>query len=341
MALESAVIEPILLSHLDWEDGRFALESHLPADGLHASIARHGLLTPPWVLRTSGDKLAIVDGFKRLRCLHERGEDRAVCAVFPIHTDPRKLWMWRLEARLHGAPPNPAEKARVAAILVSGPFPPDAVRRLLDGFDLPHRPESLQKWLRLSQSDRSLLEAAAVGSIHERAALELAGWPERCQDRTVIMSMLQQLRCSASIQVEIVEGLRDVAAGRRLPVGEILPCPEIRGILEHPDWSHREKTQALRDWLDNARRPRLKARERQLAEQLRRRPLPPRTHLAPPPSFEGSHWRLEIVFFSEEDLRERLGQLKSWSETARLREILTPSRGSATGPHPPDTPSNH
>jgi ParB family chromosome partitioning protein len=323
----AAAIEPIPLSRVDWDDRRFAIESYRPADDIRASLDGIGLLSPPWVLPKAGDKFAIVDGFKRMQRLRERGEELVTCAVFPAGAGVWEIWARRLEARLFGPPLNTAEKAQVAAILSilpSGLLEGNWLGRLLDGFDLPRRSELLQRWMRLSQADRSLLEAAAMETIHERAALELARWPESPEDRSELLSILEHLRCSASIQAEIIERFKDISMMRGMPVGEVLRCAEVRTILDHPEWNRREKTQALRRWFDVVRLPRLKARERRFAEQLRRTPPPPGTQLTPPPAFEGGRWRMEVDFSSGDDLRQRLGQLRSWSLSSGFHALLAP-----------------
>lgn len=324
MKAPPADFQPVLLASVDWDDRRFAVESHQPEDPIQSSISRHGILAPPWVVETAAGKVTIVDGFKRMRFLRERGEREVVCAVFPSYVNPRDLWAWRLEARLFGPPPNPAEKARLAAILADVSFEASTVRRLLEGFGLPQHSQSLARWTRLARSESALLEAAARGIVHERAALELAGWLLSPEDRAGLIGLLRHLRCSSSIQVEIIEGFRDVGMMLNRPVGDLLRRTEVRGILDQPDWSHREKTRAVREWLDEMRLPRLKARERLFKARLRRTPPPAGTTVAPPPSFEGSQWHLEVAFSSGDELRGRLGQLKAWVESDGLSALLMP-----------------
>jgi ParB family chromosome partitioning protein len=331
--------EPIPLSRVDWGDRRFAIESFRPLDGLRASLNQVGMLSPPWVLQKEGDRFAIVDGFKRMKTLLEAGKERVLCAVLPADLSLRELWAGRLEARLFGPPLNTAEKAQVAAILASGLFEGEGLTRLLDGFDLPRRPGILQKWMRLAQADQSILEAAARERINERAALELALWPEGREDRAELLLILDLLRCSASIQVEIIEGFRDICMMRGMPVGEVLRCAEVRVILDHPEWNRREKTQAMRLWLDAMRLPRLKIRERRFSEQLRRTPPPPGTQLTPPPAFEGGRWRMEVDFSSGAELRERLVRLRSWSLSPGFNALLAPGEvRSSQSPSDADPP---
>jgi ParB family chromosome partitioning protein len=54
-----------------------------------------------------------------------------------------------------------------------------------------------------------MLEILAMGAIAERTALLVAGWDER--SRNAVLPVLESLRCSASIQVEIVERITEIA----------------------------------------------------------------------------------------------------------------------------------
>lgn len=333
-----AAILPVPLASVDWDDRRFAIESHSPLDDLRISIERYGILTPPWLLGTAGEKLVIVDGFKRMCLLREWGEQQVVCSVFPAHTTPQALWAWRLEARLFGPPPNPAEKAQVAVLIADGRVDASSAQRLLDGFGLPRYPDGLDRWKRLARSEPGLLEAAAAGIVHERAALDLADWPLPAGERAGLIALFHHLRCSASIQVEIVEGFRDVNMMSGRSVGSMLGSVELRGFLDREDWSPREKTRAVREWLEQLRLPRLKARERRFQEDLRRSPPPTGVKVVPPPAFEGGQWRLELTFSDVEDLGDRLARLRVWAGSDGLRALLSPREAGDVPPHQPDEP---
>jgi ParB family transcriptional regulator, chromosome partitioning protein len=329
-------VQSLPLDLVDWEDRRFAIESFLPRSQIMESLSRFGLLTPPWVVKAAGEKFIIVDGFKRLCELRDQGTGQVRCVVFPAETSLNDLWALRLEARLFGPPLNIAEKAQVVARLAAISMEGNLARRFQDALALPHRPEMLDKWKRLAEAGRDLLEAASRGDIHERAALELARWPEDPEERSELVSILRKLRCSASIQVEILERFRDITTLSSQPVRSLLQSGEPQRILGHPEWNHREKTQALRDWLDTLRLPRLKARERHFTLEIGRTPPPSGVSLVPPPSFEGNRWRLEVTFASPEELRHLLEKTNSWSLAAGLGKLLNPQSELSSG----EAPSN-
>lgn len=334
MKMTPAAIEPIGMERVDWEDRRFALESYLPATELADSLARFGLLTPPWVWKTGCERVAVVDGFKRMTCLRGWGRSPVACVVFPAEATVEELWTRRLEARTFGPTPNAAEKAQIISLLMSGLLNWELVEHFLAAFSLPRRAEVLDRWERLLHVGPTLLEAAARGTIQERAVLELAAWPENAEARQMIISILEQLRCSASIQVEIIDRFRDISMTRSQNIDELLRSDEVDCILHHPRWNHREKTLALREWLDRLRFPRLKARESSFARQIGLTPPPAEVSMVPPPSFEGARWKMEIHFTDGRQLRDTLDRVRAWSHSEGFTALLAPESDSVAEPRP-------
>ncbi len=76
------------------------------------------------------------------------------------------------------------------------------------------------------------------------------------------MTVLQALRCSSSIQVEIVEHINEIAIRDEKARADIVETPEAGEILASKELNHRRKTQALRDFLAGLRYPRFSARQK-------------------------------------------------------------------------------
>ncbi len=322
--LESMVRVP--LQEIDWDDRTFEIRRLAPADGLDESLNCCGLLSPPWLLRRQSGPHTIVDGFKRLHWLRESGAEAAACFVFPVDSTFESLWLRRLTLKAFGPPLNVAEKAQMAERILD--FVPDERdrRRLLTPLGIPSRTEVLAKWRELSVGDANLLCAAARGEIGERAALQLASWLDEPAARRELVELLTRLRCSASIQLEIIERVFEIAqAGDRSRL-EVLRMPEIASLSTHPKWSPREKTQALRDLLTRLRYPRLRAREEAFQKHLAALSLPKTMRISPPPSFEGDAYRLQIDFSAPEELRGCDEAVRSLASDPRLQTLLRPTR---------------
>lgn len=304
---------------IDWEDGAFAISGPECGDRLRRSLARFGILDPPLV-RKAGQRYSIIDGFKRLRWARENGGEAACCLVFPETLSHRELWERRIERRLFEAGLGLAEKVRIVAVLLDL-FPSrDIPPHFLEALGVAPRADVLARWAELAATGPEVLGVLASGEIAERAALEVSAWDP--QSRTAMLFALKTLRCSASIQVEIVERVFEIAMREEKTPGEIVGGPQAQEILSAKGWNHRRKTQALRDLLSRMRFPRLHAKETQFAESLASLGLPPSVRLVPPPAFEGTGWKLELSFSDARGLGGAIGAAAGLAGSEGLARII-------------------
>jgi ParB family chromosome partitioning protein len=290
---------------------------------LEDSLRRSGVLSPPWVLPIKGGKeYIIIDGFKRLDLLHETGVQQVECIAFPEDSDPLELMLRRIEGKLFGPPLNVAEMAQVIS-KVSEILPSqEAVAAFFHTCGIPARVGALTKWRRLASESDAFLEAVATEEISERAALELTGWEEEAKSAAVVL--LRELRCSTSIQMEILERISEIAFRMNSGRSAIILSSDIQEILRHPDWDRRRKTQALRELLYRRRYPRLRAREERFELEVTAAGLPKSAHLAPPAAFEGEQWRLQLTFSNPDALQALLDQMRSFAHSPQLKAIMRP-----------------
>ena len=318
-------IKSIAPDAIDWEESSFEIRNFTADPCLETSLERCGVLHPPWVLAGgAGGKLIIVDGFKRLRWLKGRaaGACPVECFVYPAGTDRGELLLRRIETKLSGPPLNTAEKAGVAALLGELPGEEAAAAERLAAAGFAVRPGALAKWRRLALEGDVLLGAAASGEISERSALELAAWEDG--DKGEALAALRELRCSASLQAEILERVSELAALENLGRADVLRAPESRAVLSHPEWNRRRKTQAFRDLLYRRRFPRLAAREERFSREAASAGLPGGVHLVPPPSFEGEKWQLQMVFTAPEELETLLEKAGDFARSPILPALMAP-----------------
>jgi ParB family chromosome partitioning protein len=305
---------------LDWEDETFAVRSFTPSERLDASLERHGCLFQPWVRQKEKQEYQIVDGFKRLHWARERGRERVECIIFEQQSPPASLMVRRMEAKLFGPPLNVAEKAQVVAKLASVLPQQEVISQFFPALSIPSRPEALTGWCRLAAAGEPLLEAAALETVSERAAMELVTWEEGALQAMLVL--LVELRCSASIQMEILERVTEIALGQGRKRADLLHESELKGISGDSKLNHRQKTQALRELLVRYRFPRLRAREERFARDLSQAKLPRQLRLAPPPSFEGEQWRLQLSFSRPEELESLLEETRFFARSSELRTLM-------------------
>lgn len=311
----------IRLEELDWDDDRFAIPGYREATELDWSLQRFGLLQPPWIWQRKEHKPVIVDGFKRLRGLRETGKEAVMGLVFPATMEESRLWLRRIAAKLYGPPLNVAEKAQIVARLAQLECPQEERAELLRLLQVAPRAEVIEQWKTLACSEKSLLEAAAAEQVCDRAALALAQWQE--SGRRQALALLRELRCSASIQMQILEQISEIALAAAQPVSWVLQDAELREIRDHADWNHRQKTQAVRDFLRARRFPRLQRREQQFVRDLQNASLPAALRLVPPPAFEGARWQLQIIFSRPEELVPLLEEARTFAASGHLPRLLS------------------
>ena len=314
----------VSLAEINLHDDSFEIRKFEEPARLRESLARFGILDPPW-LRKKGGRHIVVDGFKRLGWAEENGAQGTVCRIFPEDFDAGVLWSLRIEKRLFEQEINIAEKAQIISTLLAV-FEPDQIPRLfLSALNVANRPDLLHKWASLWAKGPQTLEILASGAVAERPAIEVADWDER--SRTAVLAVLKALRCSASIQVEIVEHIDEIAIRDEKVRAEIIETPRVREILESKELNHRQKTQALRELLAELRYPRLSSRQERFRREIESLGLPPRVRIIPPPAFEGNKWRIELSFTGPEELRKGLDSARALLGSDRLETLFRPRPG--------------
>lgn len=329
-----ASLRHVRFMEVDWEDTTFAVPgaSEALCRSLEASFERSGVLSPPILWAGRNNRFVIVDGFKRLAWLKRQTFSEIECFICPSDIRREELIVAKVESKLFGPPMNGAEKAGIVSML-SGAVPEDVLlRTYLPALGIPGRRDACAGWLRLAAAGEEILGALAADAIHERASLELSDWREGA--RGAMLSLLVNLKCSASIQMEILERVTEIAIRDDCTPEQLLERPAIQAILLDSRMHHRQKTQALRDLLDEMRFPRLKAREAQVRRAMEEIPLPRAARLAPPPAFEGDRWRLYVEFSNSGELYSTMQEMESLAASNRLDALISGFTAAGEGETP-------
>jgi len=311
----------VTLHEIDLDNSTFEVRKFAGPVRLRESLARLGILDPPWLRQKAGRHI-VVDGFKRLRWAKEHGAQGAVCRIFPEDCDARELWTRRIEKKIFEREIDLAEKAQIISTLLRLFQPEEIPRLFLSGLNVVNRPEVLRNWALLSAMGHETLELLASGAIAERTAIEVASWDKRSRDS--VLPVLQALRCSASIQVEIVEHINEIAMRDEKAGADIMGTPHARKIVASKNLNHRQKTQALRGFLSELRHPRLSSRQKRFQRQIESLGLPSEARIIPPVAFEGNNWKMELSFTGPEELRKVLDSTRPLVESERMDIIFRP-----------------
>ncbi len=312
-------LKAVPLTAVDWDDARFAVPGYVPDEALHQSLEAVGILHPPTLWEKKPDRFIIVDGFKRLSWLRSRST-HVQALVFPEEVDEGRLLRIRLESKIFSRALNRAEKAHILARYAALTSEEDLRRRICPALGISCQSETLALWRSIAAWPARHLGALAQDLIGERTALSLAALSEK--DREAFLDALAVLRCSASLQLEILERCLDIARRDGIMLHALVEAPEMQAILEDDTRNRREKTAAVRDLVHRWRFPRLHARMANLEEAIAALKMPSALSLLPPPYWEGDVWELRVRFRTPSELTASLAEAEQICGTSRFQAVF-------------------
>ncbi len=269
---------------------------------LEKSLDVFGIKEPLWVWKESKD-FVLVDGYKRFRWAKKKAIETLPVLIFPKDTSKKDLFVARV-LKFLGRELNLLEKAIIIDKLSNFFSPQEIKRDFFPLFEIVPKPGTYRRLLVISRGSEGFKMAILNEIISEKTAYALAGMEE--EDRTLLVMLFYKLRCSASLQKEILESIEDIARIQDCRPGDVVRDSIIQGVMADDRLTPYEKTERLRAILREKLFPRLVKRENFFKEVLKK--LPPSVNLMPPKNFEGEEWRLTISFSGRSDLA---GKLKS------------------------------
>ncbi len=310
----------ISVNLVDFSQEGFRIRSFREKGELIASLDRFGILQAPLLCSSPEGRFAILDGFERLGWAAARGLQEVLARIVPEKVSLEELWRIRIQTLLFGPPLNAVQKADLIQKL-SAVF---TVEQMQEEFfpllQVPWRPESLEGWCLLAQQDRNFLLAVALEEISERVALQLVTWEAEARQEAV--HLLRELKCSASIQWELVERITEISLREEISPLEVIRDLQEESGAETRRMQPRQKTQALRDLVARRRFPRLKAKEAHFEALLKDASLPRNLNLRHPPFFEGDVWQVHLSFSSPGQLENLTSLCSELARSPWMEELM-------------------
>ncbi|MEJ5349277.1 MAG: hypothetical protein WHS46_11390 [Desulfosoma sp.] len=317
--MESKRLVSAPLSQIDWEDHTFAVPSYVPDERLEQSLETCGVLTPPTLWEKTPHRFVILDGFKRLFWLRCRC-DHVQALVHPTDAEHRKLLAFRLETKMFSRPLNLAEKVHIVAKYATLTTQEDLQRRICPTLGISGAADTLPRWCSIATWPSNHLAALAQELIADKTALLLTSVSHT--DREAFLDLIQTLRCSASLQVEILERCKDIAQRDGVTWQTLLSASEIQNIVKDPERNRREKTAAVRELLKQWRFPRLWKKMTAIQNAIAQMSLPSNMSLAPPAYLEGEVWELKVHFRHPEALAASVQKAASLAQSQEFQNLF-------------------
>lgn len=307
---EDRQIKRIRFSQIDFADTTYSLapfagEQENP--GLRESIARAGLLHPPIIKENYTPAFQIIAGRTRLHMLRDTFAARECpCIILPRDIDKISLYTILLEETLLFRPLSPLEKAVFFTNILQTIDIKQAADRFLPRFGLAPNPYHIKRLLSLLDLEEPLLDKVHTGMLSEKTALELTLLSFR--DRMAIFETINQLQLSVGKQQQLLLACKELSGRTHTAIADILSCPEVNEILNHPRANPPQKSTQLMTWLTRQRFPRLSAAEQKFKTLTESLGLPSGAVLSHSLSFEKDAVTLSLRFSNETDF------LKTWQK---------------------------
>ena len=299
--------EKIALSDIDLDPGLFCMSFSFSLEQLKASIEQFGVLNAPYLMKDSESHYTVVAGYRRLLAARELGWLDIVCQVLPDRFPPLEALLLNLYDNLIQRKMNEIEKGMVLQGLARFVEHEQIITQFMPMLDVPANRQTLRLFLGLEELEGPIKASIAV----ERLSLRVAGLMMSLgtEDRLKINELFTTLKWSFNQQWEAIQWIMEIASREGRSVEEVINDREVTEILHSNRMSNPQKLKAIVKVLKKRRFPSVMKAEDEFRKGISALPLPKGVKITPSPSFEGTNFRLEIVFSEGKELREKLEKL--------------------------------
>lgn len=279
------------------------------------------ILTPLWV-KQEGKRFVLVDGYARWAWVKSKGM-KVPCIIFPEDSHDCNMLIWKIFDLISRREPDIIEKARIVRNLASFFTPEEIKRRFFPLLNISHKPRMFKTLLLVAMLPHEEVEKFIVGVVSDKVLFKIVWWDEG--SRKAFIRFLDRLRCSVSIQREILDFVEDISR-----LGGIQPCdiilnPEVEEILQNERITPRDKAERIRSLLRKKVYPMLTRREQHVVGCMSKIALPRGINIRYPEFFEGDVWHMTLSFTNIEELKNQL-------ESVARPQVIVALKNAMEGP---------
>ena len=300
-------------------DGPFRMSFDFNLEKLKVSIAKYGILNPPYIVKNLDDSFSVVAGYKRLLAAKELGWESAECKLLPEDFPLLDALMLNLDDNLLHRKLNIIEKAMVIEKMLPFLKKDKIITDYLALLDIPANKQNFELYLRLSELDEQIKVSIAKEILSLRVA-DLMQNIDR-EHRLSINDLIISLKFSFNQQLQLFQYLTEISSREGRSIKNILNGSEINKILTDKKTNAPQKGKAITTALKKRRFPSLSEAEMAFKRGLSRLSLPSGVNIIPPAFFEGVNYKLEIVFSNGKELTGKLNNLNSLSGLIEVTEF--------------------
>lgn len=300
-------------------DGPFCMSFDFNLDKLRGSIAKFGILNPPYIVKNLDDSFSVVAGYRRLLAAKELGWKNAECRLLPVDFSAFDALMLNLDDNLLHRKLNIIEKGMVIKRIFPFLKKDKIITDYLALLDIPASKHNLELYLKLSELD----EQIKVSIANEILSLRVVDLMENIdrEHRLSINDLFISLKFSFNQQLQLFQFLTEISSREGRSIKKILDDSEISEVLTDKRMNAPQKVKAIIVALKKRRFPSLSVAEMAFKKGLSRLSLPSGVNIIPPAFFEGINYRLEIVFSDGNEIIDKINKLNKLSGLFEVTEF--------------------
>jgi hypothetical protein len=247
------------------------------------------MLIPLTVCR-EGDGFIVLDGCKRLLHAKKTGLAECICGVITPAPDIFSAALLRISLN-RGRSFNFFEKILYVKWLRH--HCSEAKYRKIGG-RLPIDKRELYELERLSECDRSIIDAVEAGTLESGLAVEVDQLTTA--DRTEILSLFGRYAFSRQMQRELLDWLPELAFREKSTIVDVINSEPVASVENDEKCNNPQKIQRLRQVLFDRRFPNLsRAKKRWSQQAAKLNPAPSRVTFKPSEAFEKNRLEMRIT----------------------------------------------
>jgi hypothetical protein len=308
MNLEPFFTEPPVfmdLDDLDPEPVPYCMSFGFDLRPLMESIGGFGLLDTPCVTTGAKGQAEIVSGYRRLLALKALGRHRVpVRDLSRTGISGLDCLRLNLSDNLTTRELNDVEKGMALRRLSTFVQTEEVLARYMSLFGLPKKETLLETYVKIEDLNHDIKAALARRELSLQTVKHLEEMDR--DSRMAVFSWISNIKFNMNQQRQFIDNLFDLSIKSGRSIRDLLDDKALRVIRCDNHMNLPQKAKRVLGHLRERRLPRLSRAEKGFQRTINELQLPPGVRVFHPPYFEGSTYRLEVVFETGQVLRKKI-----------------------------------
>jgi hypothetical protein len=291
------------LSRIDERPGPCCMSFGFDLKPLVRSVAKVGLINPPFVALEDKGRVQVVAGYRRILALKTLQWDRVPCRDLS-HMSLGERLFFNFYDNHATRRFNDVEISMVLSRMLTHLSKEAVVKDIMPLLGLAAHEPVLDRYLALDGVEEPIRMALVQNAFSFRALRPLLDTD--ADTRQAVFHWMSQFKLNFNQQLQIVEYILDLCEKENKRARTLLGEEDLGSPLKDEKMNTPQKAKQVVDRLRSRCHPALTQAEQVFRKQVVRLGLPEETVIKHPPFFEDPQYRLETTFRNGRELQEKL-----------------------------------